>query len=136
MAGHVLEAQRQARQFLDRSEERIVALAVSIVEHIAPSLGQSQLVAALAADALRAVHAERHLRIRVCAAAADATREMLTQWQASHPEVETAQVSIDPQAAPFACIIESELGRIEAGLSAQLETVRERLAAVAREVHS
>ncbi|HEY2464502.1 MAG TPA: FliH/SctL family protein [Steroidobacteraceae bacterium] len=136
MVRHLLEAQRQARQFLDRSQERIVALAVSIIERIAPSLNQPELVAALAAEALRAVQAERHLRIRVCASAADATREMLTQWHAGHPEIETAQVSIDPHAAPFTCIIESELGRIEAGLPAQLESVREQLAAVARERQS
>jgi flagellar biosynthesis/type III secretory pathway protein FliH len=133
MARQLLEAQQQARQFLDMSQERIVALAVSIVERIAPSLGQPKLVAALAAEALRAVQAERHLRICVCAAAADATREMLAQWQAGHPEIATAQISIDPEAAPFACIIESELGRIEAGLPAQLETVREKLSGVARE---
>jgi type III secretion protein L len=136
MVRHLLEAQLQARQFLDRSQERIVALAVSIIERIAPTLNQPELVAALAAEALRAIHAERHLRIRVCAAAADTTREMLTQWHAGHPEIETAQVSIDPQAAPFTCIIESELGRIEAGLPTQLEAVREQLAAAARERQS
>src|SRR5579862_9222675 len=49
MAQHLLESQRQARAFLDASQQRIVALAVAIVERIAPTLGEAKVVAALAA---------------------------------------------------------------------------------------
>ena len=129
----VLEVQRQAREFMDYSGQRIIALAVSIVTHIAPRLGQGELVAALAAEALNAVHEERHLSIHVSTGAEPATRAMLEKWQLGHPEVETVQVLADPHLEPFACVVESELGRIEVGLSAQLETVREGLVAAVAE---
>lgn len=129
----VLEVQRQAREFMDSSEERIIALAVSIVTHIAPRLGQGELVAALAAEALSDVHEERHLSVHVSTGAEQATRAMLEKWQQGHPEVETVQVLADPHLEPFACVVESELGRIEVGLPAQLETVREGLIAAAAE---
>jgi type III secretion protein L len=133
MARHLLEAQRQSREFLDASEPRIVALAVAILERIAPTLGEPQIVAALAQEALSTVHAEKYLRIRVTAEAGAATQEMLDQWRREHPQVENAQVSVDPHLAPFSCVVESELGRIEAGLAAQLEALGERLTAVATE---
>jgi type III secretion protein L len=133
MARHLLEAQRQSREFLDASERRIVGLAVAILERIAPTLGESKIVAALAEEALSTVHAEKYLRIRVTAEAAAATQEMLDHWRSEHPEVETAQVTVDLHLAPFTCVVESELGRIEAGLPAQLEAVREKLTAVATE---
>jgi type III secretion protein L len=133
MAQHLLDAQRQAHEFLGASQQRVVALAVAILERIAPTLGEPEVVAALAEEALSTLQAEKYLRIRVTAPAADATREMLENWRSEHPQVETAQILIDPHLAPFTCVVESELGRIEAGLSAQLDAIRAKLMAVAKE---
>ncbi|HEY6921931.1 MAG TPA: FliH/SctL family protein [Steroidobacteraceae bacterium] len=132
MAQHLLDAQRQAHEFLEASQQRIVALAVAIVERIAPALGEPQVVAALVEEALSTLQAEKYLRIRVTAQAADATQEMLEYWRSEHPQVETAQILVDPHLAPFTCVVESELGRIEAGLAAQLDAIRAKLMAVAQ----
>jgi len=133
MAQHLLDAQKQAHEFLEASQQRIVALAVAILERIAPALGEPQLVAALVEEALSTLQAEKYLRIRVTASAADATQEMLEHWRSEHPQVEMAQILVDPHLAPFTCVVESELGRIEAGLSAQLDAIRAKLMAVATE---
>jgi type III secretion protein L len=130
---HILEAQKQARELVAASELRIVELAVSIVARIAPRLDQGELVAALAAEAMAAIREERHICVRISGAAEKATREMLERWQGTHPEVETVELVIDSQLDPMACIVETELGRIEVGLSAQLEAVRTTLSAVAVE---
>lgn len=133
MAQHLLDAQRQAHEFLEASQQRVVGLAVAILERIAPTLGEAQVVAALALEALNTLQAEKYLRIRVTAAAADATQEMIENWRNEHPHVETAQILVDPHLAPFTCVVESELGRIEAGLSSQLDAIRAKLMSVAME---
>jgi type III secretion protein L len=130
---HVLDAQKQARELVAASELRIVELAVSIVARIVPRLDQGELVAALAAEGLAAIREERHICVRVSSAAEKSTREMLDRWQAAHPEIETVELVTDPLLDPMACVVETELGRIEVGLSAQLEAVRTTLAAVAAE---
>jgi type III secretion protein L len=130
---HVLEAQKQARELVAASELRIVELAVSIVARIAPRLEQGALVAALAAEGLAAIQEERHVCVRISSAAEKATRAMLDRWQLAHPEVETIDMVIDPSLDPMACVIETELGRIEVGLPVQLETIRTALNAVASE---
>jgi type III secretion protein L len=130
---HVLEAQKQARELLAASESRIVELAVSIVARIAPRLDQGELVAALAAEGLAALREERHVSVRISSAAEKCTRAMLDRWQAAHPEIETVELLVDPQLDPMACVVETELGRIEVGLSAQLESIRTTLATVAVE---
>jgi type III secretion protein L len=130
---HVLEAQKQARELVAASEARIVELAVSIVERIAPQLDQGELVAALAARGLAAIQEERHVCVRISSAAEKCTRAMLDRWQLAHPEVETIDMVIEPSLDPMACVIETELGRIEVGLPTQLEAVRTALIAVASE---
>jgi flagellar biosynthesis/type III secretory pathway protein FliH len=133
VAQQLVEAQHAARKFVAVSDDRIVALAISIVERIAPSLGEPKLVAALAAEALHGLQTERHLRVHVRPEAEQATLTLLEQWQRGRPEIESAQVLVDTGLPPFGCVVESELGRIEAGLAAQLETVREHLRAIAAE---
>jgi len=131
---YVAEAQRQAREFIEASEGRIIALVVSIVQRIAPQLNKDgALVAAMAAEALKAVTDEQYLRVNVDASSERATRSMLEQWQQAHPEVKSVQVAVDPHLEPFACVVKSELGRIEVRLSEQLEAVRERLLAASVE---
>ena len=130
---HVLEAQKQAREIVAASEARIVELAVSIVARIAPDLGHGELVAALAAQGLAAIQEERHVCVRISSAAEKCTRAMLDRWQLAHPEVETIDMVIEPSLDPMACVIETELGRIEVGLPTQLEAVRTALVAVASE---
>jgi flagellar biosynthesis/type III secretory pathway protein FliH len=130
---HILEAQKQARELVAASELRIVELAISIVARIVPRLDQGELVAALAAEGLAAIREERHICVRISSGAEKSTRAMLDRWQATHPEVETVELVIDPQLDLMACVVETELGRIEVGLSAQLEAVRTTLAAVATE---
>jgi type III secretion protein L len=121
---HVLDAQRQARELITASEARIVDLAISIVAHIAPRLDQAELIAALAAEGLAAINDERHVSIRISQTAEKSVRSMLDKWQGAHPEFESVQLLIDPQLEPTACVIETDLGRIEVGLAAQLEAVR------------
>jgi flagellar biosynthesis/type III secretory pathway protein FliH len=130
---HILDAQKQARELVASSESRIVELAVSIVARIAPKLDQGELVAALAAEGMAAIQEERHITVRVSSAAEKATRAMLDRWQLAHPEVEIVDMVIDPQLDAMACVVETELGRIEVGLAAQLEAVRTALIAVASE---
>jgi type III secretion protein L len=130
---HVLEAQKQARELVAASEARIVELAVSIVARIASKLDHGELVAALAAQGMAAIQEERHVCVRISSAAEKCTRAMLDRWQLEHPEVETIDMVIEPSLDPMACVIETELGRIEVGLPTQLEAVRTALIAVASE---
>jgi flagellar biosynthesis/type III secretory pathway protein FliH len=131
---YVLEAQRQSREFMDASHTRIVELAVAIVARIAPKFDQGELVAALASEGLSAITEERHLSIRVSAGAEIAARGMLDKWKEAHPEVASVELVVDSALQPLDCVVESELGRLEAGLSAQLEAVRSGLCAIAAEL--
>ena len=133
---HLLEAQHQAREFIAASEERVASLAIAILLRIAPKLGTGNLVAALVHEALSSMRAERHLRIRVAPQALEATQTTLEQWRHAHPEVETVTVEASAGFAPFACVVESELGHIEVGLDTQLSALRDALTAMPAESRS
>jgi flagellar biosynthesis/type III secretory pathway protein FliH len=132
---HVLEAHQAARELVGASESRIISLAASVVTRIAPTLNTPDVVAELAAEALRTVQGERHVRIHVGSGAVEATREMLQRWRDAHPEAGAAQVLTEPQLAPFCCVVESELGRVEVNQHARLEAPHEMPAGIATQSH-
>jgi type III secretion protein L len=116
---HVLEAHQAARELVGASESRIVSLAASVIARIAPTLNTPEVVATLASEVMPTVRGERHVSIHVGSGAVEATREMLQRWQDAHPETGAAQVLTEPRLAPFCCVVESELGRVELSLDAQ-----------------
>lgn len=130
-AQHLAEAQHVAQKFAQASQQRIVSLALGILTRIAPLLGQGELVPALLAEALGAVTADESLRILVAPGAVAATEAVLAQWQRQHGRLEPVRVIADPTLETFGCVVESGLGRIEAGLSAQLTAVGTALNTVA-----
>ncbi len=124
---HLVEAQQLARQFINDRGVRVLDLAVSIVERIAPELGESTLVPALVSGALRELRLRHQVCVRVSnGEVADATREMLAKRQRTDPTVDVA-VLVDPTVGEFGCIVESDLGRIDMGLAAQLDKTRAQL---------
>jgi type III secretion protein L len=129
-ARYLLEAQHAAQEFVVASQQRIVALSLGILARIAPRLGQSELVSALVLEALNAVTGEQSLRVYVAPEAVAATEAVLAQWQREHARIEAPRVTADPSLEAFGCVVESELGRIEAGLTAQLTAVGDALTTV------
>ena len=130
-ARYMVEAQQAARDFVQSSQQRIVTLSLAILAHIAPRLGQGELVPALVLEALNAAATDQHLRVYVAPEAVATTQAALEQWQREHGRIDPPEVVADPNLEAFGCVVESELGRIEAGLTSQLENVRERLTTVA-----
>ena len=130
-ARYLVEAQQAALEFVQSSQQRIVTLSLAILAHIAPRLGQGELVPALVLEALNAAATDQHLRVYVAPEAVAATQAVLEQWQREHGRIDPPEVVADPNLEAFGCVVESELGRIEAGLMSQLENVREGLATAA-----
>jgi type III secretion protein L len=118
---HVLEAHHAARELVSASENRIVSLATAVITRIAPALNTPDVVATLASEVMPIIRGERHVRIHVGSGAVEATREMLQRWQDAHPETGAARVLTEPRLAPFCCVVESELGRVELSLDAWSE---------------
>lgn len=121
-----LEAHARSREFVDSAQEHIITMALASLESVASRLGSATMVTAMLTDALEGIRTERQLKVSVSRGAAKATRAMLARWQADHPGTEV-QVLVDPRLEPFACEIESELGRITLGLPKRIAPMSEEL---------
>jgi flagellar biosynthesis/type III secretory pathway protein FliH len=123
----LLDAQMAARGHLQQDEARVAALALAVVARIAPRLGTSTVVPALIEEALSALQAERYVVIRVHPEVEAAVTAELGRWRSLQPMAASVQIATDSRLEPFGLVIESEAGRLCAGLPEQLSALEARL---------
>lgn len=121
------------RALLAHEDGRVVELALAIVARIAPRLDANQLLPPLVDAAVAEIQAEQVLQIRVAPAVAPAVEADLDRLRADHPHIAAFQVVADEMLAPTDCVLQSESGRVEAGLHEQLAAIAATLRDAARE---
>jgi type III secretion protein L len=108
------------------TQARVVQLALAVVERIAGELGPAAVVAAIAGRVLAEIDPPRAVRVRVNAALAEAVRRQLGAGSGR------VQVVGSEVLGPFDCELDTDQGRIEAGLPLQLEAIGLALAAASQ----
>lgn len=97
-------------------EDEIARLALAVVRRIAGSFSDREIVAALAAQAAAAISPDTAATVRVAPGNLDATNARLEG-------VAHLAVEVDAKLSPTDCVIETRLGRTDAGLETQLTQI-------------
>ncbi len=101
---------------------RVVDLALAVVERLAESFGPADTVAALARRVVGELDPDRPVRVRVHPSIVSAVTAGLAGYASSR-----LSVIADEALSPFGCEVDSDGGRIEAGLEVQLAALGEAL---------
>jgi len=119
------EAWRRRDDFLARNEVELVKLAIAIAKKV---IGRSVeldhgMVLNTAREVLRSVRSERRIIIKVHPSEEEAAREQAVSFKM--PGAEGGEVVIigNPSIEAGGCIVESDLGIIDAQVSTQLESI-------------
>jgi type III secretion protein L len=106
----------------DRLEPDLVRLAVKVAEKIigAELASRPEAIAAIVSQALRTVRHQKEISIRVHPSHAPALEAKKVQLLGVLTRAKDVTVRPDPSMRPGGCIIESELGTLDADLATQL----------------
>lgn len=133
-AEKMMETAMQAVEYIEHIEETLVRVVTSAVRKIIGELDERERIVRVVRTALVSVRSRQKVLIRVCPADEPAVREALAAMIASAPGgVSFLDVSADPRMKPGDCILESELGVVDAGLETQLRALENALAGKIRE---
>ena len=129
------DAWRSRDAFIARSETELVRLAVRISEKV---IGQemktdSSAVVNTVREALKSVRRERSLTIHVNPEHESTVRSQTESLGGLLGDVRELLIVANPSVAPGGCIVESEIGTIDAQLSTQLEALEQALLRRARQ---
>jgi type III secretion protein L len=123
------DAWKQREEFLSRHEAELVKLAVAIAKKI---IGHSvvmnpDIVLQTAKEALRSVRSERRVTIKVNPADEAALREQAASLKMLGPEIGELAIIGNPAIEAGGCIVESDLGMIDAQIGTQLASIENAL---------
>jgi type III secretion protein L len=126
---NLAEAWRLREQFLSRNETQLVKLAVAIAGKIVGREVQADpsLVLQTTREALKAVRREKKLTILVSPAEEAALREHVASLRMLLDSTCDLVVMANPSVAPGGCIVESEVGIVDARIDTQLASLERAL---------
>jgi type III secretion protein L len=113
--------------YFAKVEAQMVDLVMEAVRRIVNDFDNRQKLEKVVANCLSLVRNQQQITIRVHPDQAAGIRQEILGFQAQFPAIEQIEVVQDYQLAQDACVIESDIGRVEASLSGQLEALRSTL---------
>ena len=124
-AEKVLEVALQSVEYIEGLEQTIVNVVTEAVERVIGELDDNERIVRIVRTALSAVRNQKRVVVRVAPADSKAVTEGLASMIAHSPGASGfLDVITDPRLAAGSCIIESELGVVDASLETQLRALR------------
>jgi type III secretion protein L len=125
-AGKIMETVMSSVEYLEHLEVSLVRIIGEIVRKVLGDMPHDEMIVRLVRQALQAVKGERKVTVRVAAKDEAAVRKGLSPLlQAQGGGF--IDLLPDPDLAPGSCVLESEMGVIEASLEAQLKILESAL---------
>lgn len=123
-SGNMLEIVSQTVDYFAKVEAQMVDLVLEAVRRITSDFDDRQKVAKVVKNSLSMVRNQRQILVKVHPEQADEIRSHIASFKLSFPGIEQIEVVTEPHVARDACIIESDIGRVEASMSGQIEALR------------
>lgn len=135
-SGNMLEIISQTVDYFAKVEAQMVDLVLEAVRRITNDFDDRQKVAKVVKNSLTMVRNQRQILIKVHPNQVDNIRDQIESFMQAFPGIEQIEVASDSQVALDACVIESDIGRVEASMAGQIEALRstfERVFSASRE---
>lgn len=132
-AEKMMETAMQAVEYIEKLESTLVGVVGSAVRKIIGELDDRERIVRVVRTALTAVRGRQKVIIRVCPSDEAAVRESLPGMADAAAGAGYIDVAADPRMKPGDCVLESELGVVEAGLEHQIAAIERALAGRIRE---
>ena len=133
-AEKMMETAMQAVEYIEGVEAKLVGVVTSAVRKIIGELDDRECTVRVVRNALNAVRSQQRVLIRVSPDDKDAVRTSLAAMISSAPNGATfLDVTADPRMKPGDCILECELGVVDASLETQLKAIEHALLGKIRE---
>lgn len=122
-ARYLIGIVEKSQEHLAESEERIIALVISVVKKIFSEMDEKEVAVRLVRSALAVVSRQNQVTVLVAPELVEAVKARLHDIMQPYPRVTAVQVLADAKLAVGDCVLETKVGRVEASLEAQIETI-------------
>ncbi len=123
MAEQMIDAVGNVVDYLGSIEQDMINIVGRSLERILGEIGDKEVVVRVVKNALAAVRNEKHLTLRVAPEQVATVKARMNEILSLYPIVVDVQVMGDGRLSATGCILESEIGIIDASLDSQIEAL-------------
>lgn len=123
-AEHMIENVSRAIGYFEKVEAKVVDLVMAALRKILMDFDDRERVTLVVKNALSAVRNQKQVTLRLPPDKADLLRERINEILAAYPAVGFLDITPDARLTGDACILESDIGSVEAGIEVQLAAIR------------
>ncbi len=121
---NMIEIIGQTVDYFAKVEAQMVDLVMDAVRRIANDFDDREKVIKVVRNSLALVRNQKHITVKVNPSRLDELRANTRSLEDAYPGIENIEVMADPGIAEDACVIESDIGQVEASMSGQIEALR------------
>ena len=122
-AAQQLEVISRTVAWFEAVEGRMVEVVGAAVRKILGEMDAGELIRHVVHEAMRTMRNQRQVTVRVAPEAVAEVQQRLTDIMADYPGITFVEVAADARLRRGGCILESELGVVDASLDVQLEAL-------------
>lgn len=129
-SGSMVEIVSQTVEYFGKVETRMVDLVLDAVRKVVSDFDDRQRVTTVVKNCLDLVRSQKHLSLSVHPSQVEYLRSQISELQKIYPSITQIDVHPDQKLAVDACVVETEIGIVEASLAGQVDMLREALSVV------
>lgn len=129
-SGSIVEIVSQTVEYFGKVETQMVDLVLDAVRKVVSDFDDRQRVTTVVKNCLDLVRSQKHLSLHVNPAQVEYLRSQVGELQKTYPSILHIEIHPDARLGLDACVVESEIGIVEASLAGQVEMLREALSVV------
>ena len=124
MAERMMDTVGAGVDYLEGLEGTIVDLVMSAMHKVIDGFDDKERVVGVVRKALSYARSQKRVVLRICPEDAEIVQAEMKTLLRDYPGIGILDVATDPRLAKGACVLESELGLIDAGLDVQMAGIR------------
>jgi type III secretion protein L len=124
-AEKMIETVGRTVEYFAGVENEMVELVMAAVRKVVDGFDDREKVMVVVRNALAVVRNQKQMTLRLNPAEVDMVREQINDLLAAYPGVGYLDILADGRLARGACILESEIGMVEASLEGQIQALRQ-----------
>lgn len=123
-AEKMIETVGRTVDYFANVESEMVELVMQSVRRVVDGFDSRETVMAVVRNALAVVRNQKHMTLRLHPDEVDVVKARVNELLAAYPGVGYLDIMADARLVRGACILESEIGMVEASLDGQIEALR------------
>ncbi|MDR1595568.1 MAG: type III secretion system stator protein SctL [Puniceicoccales bacterium] len=130
IANEMMDFVTKSANSFSKLEKDVAAVVSTAVRKILGKIEKNELIVSVVKNSLQKIKMQKQAKLKVAPAEAQLLRDRIMEIAEGNAVLQFLEVAADARLQPGSCVIETELGVIDASVSVQLESIENALSKV------